>query len=133
MLNQAHFMDPLSRLLKTWRPTPPDPVAQPLVQAILRQIRQEGSQTSWLSLFRKWDEALDEWLPSPALLVPACGVLMLIATAFQWNKALEQAKEIAALRWQEEISRPFNTVSISGTFVRFNSDPASAGSPINKE
>ena len=114
-------MDPLSELFKKWQPPCPTPM-QNMVRDVMRQIRQKQSAPSRSSARAGWGRILDEWLPSPAILAPACAMLMLLMAAFQWNKAQEQAKEIVALRWHEEISKPFGKMSISGTFALSSPD-----------
>ncbi len=116
-------MDPLSELFKKWQPIHPAS-RQDFVRDVMRRIRQEQIAPQGKGGWKGWGRILDEWLPSPAVLVPACAAVMLIVAAFQWNKAVKQAKEIAALQWHEEISKPFGKVSISGTIAQSNSDHA---------
>jgi len=110
--------DPLSKLLQNWQPQSPID-NQKFAKDVMRQIRQIKTEPSWKRVISVWSEILDEWLPSPRVLVPVAASLVLFLGGIEWTfKAEGQAKTLAALQWHERISKPLAKESLTGTYAQ---------------
>ena len=108
-------MDPLSRLLRQWKPSNPSFSAERFTADTMREIRLRPKKSfpeSWIQ------SVFDEWLPSPNVLVPVAAGVILLLTIFQWNGILQQTKNIVAFQWYEELSQPMAKVSLAGTYAQ---------------
>lgn len=114
--------DPLSLLMKQWKPQNPHSTAK-FVSDTLRILRQREARPAWRIAWDGWLERADgwmgEWLPAPRVLVPVAASLILLVVSFQWAKASRQAEAVAAFRWQQEMTQPMGQGSLSGDYARF--------------
>jgi hypothetical protein len=110
--------DPLSQLLQNWQPKCPID-NQKFAYDVMRRIRQAKTEPFWKRAIATWSEVLDEWLPSPGILVPVAASLVLFLGVIQWTfKAEQQAKTLAALQWHEQVAKPLAKQSLAGTYVQ---------------
>ena len=109
--------DPLSRLLQTWRPSPPQTDPR-LVPDTMRAVRQSRQDPAWKRVVLRWTEVLEEWAPvSPAWLPVAASIIFLLA-AFKWDQANDQGRTLSAARWQHERIQPLSRVSLTGAYLQ---------------
>lgn len=110
--------DPLSRLLKNWQPQSPYGTEQ-IAQNVMRLIRQRQTEPLWKRLGIQWAEFLSDWLPSPNVLVPVAASIILFVGALQLTLGVREAKSLAALQWQEQLSNPLAKASLTGSYAQF--------------
>jgi len=114
--------DPLSELLKTWKPASPHTTAK-FVNDTMRRIRLAQVEPWWITLAHRWDGFLQAWLPSPRILLPVAASFIVVLSVLAWNHVERRAETIAAMQWRDELSRPFSKLSLSGTYAELSRDP----------
>ena len=107
--------DPLSKLLKNWRPSSPGSTEQ-FTQDTMRRIHQANEMPVWKGWSESWAWILNDWLPSPNIWLPAAASLILLLTAVQWLEAEQRAKTMAAIQWRQELIQPLNGLSFTGAY-----------------
>jgi len=105
--------DPLSDLLRNWQPQSPHR-PEWLAQDTMRQIRHLPAKSFWREILT---ELLEQWLPAPRIWVPFSASVIMLFAIIQGNHAVEKAKALAAVKWQEQISQPLATRSLTGAYI----------------
>ena len=113
--------DPLSKLLKSWQPRNPHPLPS-FVSGTLREIRLSRAESPWVRFAGAWDEFLRTWMPAPRVFVPVAAAFVLLVAVFHWTIATEKARTVAAMKWQQELTQPLSTVSLTGTYARLEKE-----------
>lgn len=109
--------DPLSRLLREWKPSNPQS-AGAFTAETMRRLRRERGEPLWVSFTRRLTDFLDEWLPEPRILVPGAVLALILMSVVHWTEADETAKGMAAMRWQRELAQPMSALSLAGAYAQ---------------
>ena len=107
--------DPLSKLLRQWKPSNPSFSVERFTADTMRKIRLHPRKSS---LESRIQSIFEEWLPSPNILVPIAASLILFLAAFHWIDATQQTKNLVAFQWYEELSQPMAKASLAGTYAQ---------------
>lgn len=115
--------DALSRLLRNWKPVPEGSTEQ-FVDETMRQLRRARATPvrSWLRY--RLEGLLEEWLPSPSLLLPVTAALILIMGFQYWTEAIRMARTGAALTWHDDLSQPLAKNSLAGVYTHLAREPS---------
>lgn len=111
--------DSLTKLLKTWQPKDPSFSVERFIADTMRQIRlhsQRSFPRTWIQLI------MDEWLPSPNILMPIAASVILFLAIFHWNGIVQQTKNMTASQWYEELSRPMAKSSLTGAYTQLRKE-----------
>lgn len=114
--------DALARRLRNWKPEPEGSTEQ-FVGETMRQLRraQTTPVRSWLRY--RLEGLLEEWLPSPSVLLPVTAGLILIVGFQYWSEAVRMAETSAALTWHDELSQPLGRNSLAGLYTHLAREP----------
>jgi p-aminobenzoyl-glutamate transporter AbgT len=109
--------DPLSQLLQSWQPKCPID-NQKFAYEVMRRIRQTKKEPSWKRVMANWSEMIGDWLPAPEVVIPIAASLVLLIGVMQLEKVNQQAKQLAALQWHDQLSKPLAKESFAGIYTQ---------------
>lgn len=107
-----HSPDPW---LRQWQPVSPrSPSA--FTADVMRQVRATRAEGLVARGLRTLAEFTDTWLPSPSILAPASLAVMLLLAGVHWSATRDEARSLAALRWQQAVTQTASPVSLAGAW-----------------
>lgn len=110
--------DPLSKLLANWRPENPSSSTS-FTEDVMMRIELEATP-----IYRKplLEAFIEKWLPSPNVLLPVAGAIILMVNFGYWKLADIQIKRLAAIQWHQNLSNPASQVSLNGAYPKFQTE-----------
>ncbi len=105
--------------LQQWQPVSPRSPAA-FAADVLRQVRAIREESLAARGLRVLTEFTETWIPSPSLLVPASLAVLLLLAGANWSTTRDEARALAALRWQQAITQTASPVSLAGAWLAAN-------------